>query len=235
MQVLGFTSFPLTFPPERNLFPTTMKVSKYIPYGMMVGASVCYQHQSAFIFEEGKEFRPDRSSKWMPCLNRNIHPHASPLVNRLRALTTRIAYPPPSPPRLTPPPLSIIALLPAAGPLAFEWKAIRLSNVRFMDDTVLEGAVDLVANKGPRVPGFVNEILQCSVSSPRPQNRQLVMILPKAHMVMDNDATLGMATLIQWWDGSWPASCVFVTQGKNASISCGQPIARMITVHVQHV
>lgn len=123
MQFLWFPSFPSTFPPERKVFSTTVKVLRHLRYGLIASASFCYQHQSEIIFEEGKRFQLDRSSKRVPFLNRNDHPCALPSVNIFRTLTARTAHPPPPPLPLTPQPLSIIASLPATNTLAFESEA----------------------------------------------------------------------------------------------------------------
>lgn len=82
MQILGSTSVPLTFPPERKVFPTTVKVVRNLPNGLIGGASLCQQHQSVIMVEKEKGLGPDPASP--PCLGtsqqlpRTHHTHLSP-------------------------------------------------------------------------------------------------------------------------------------------------------------
>ena len=155
----------------------------------------------------------------------------SPLVDRFCALTRHgisdapVAKPPS-------PLLPSAVSLPSADSLAFETDSTGQWNATIMSDVLMERSGDRRSQQGKLVPGFVSKMVECSVTGPMPQNKQLVIVLPVEKLDMEKGAVLEVARGVQWWERNTPIYVKVVNRGKTpASIPCGKPIARMIAVN----
>ena len=72
------------------------------------------------------------------------------------------------------------------------------------------------------------------VTGPRPQGRQLVLLLPTEDYDLDKDALVGIARGVQWWIPGTPVSCRVVNRSKvPGAVPTNRVVARLVAMNTR--
>lgn len=106
-------------------------------------------------------------------------------------------------------------------------------DIAWEDDSTLEWKVRLVDEK-VSIDGFTSRAVEAAPVGPRPQARQLVMIIPTARFDLEQGASVGVARSVCWWEPGMPVYCKLVNRSKEPEeFVTSAPVARMIALNVR--
>ena len=235
MRVLGSTVIPIVFLPDDYIHPIPVRVVHALPYGFILGARFFRTNRSVLDFEHLRGFKPTPSSQWVPFLRNSgrTQPKERSYWTRFCALTAdeESGYTGCEDNPTTP---------------KGEWLPPSPELVAFEDDMTLQWSVKLLPNSGKRVdldavqelavkvPGFVSRSVPGVVTGPRPQGKQLVLLLPTDDYDLDKDALVGVARGVQWWVPGTPVSCRVVNKSKSpGAVPTNRVVARLVAMNTR--
>ena len=184
MDVLGSTSVPITFPPERRTRNIGARVVRGLPYSMILGATFFRNNRSILSFRKNEGFQPSPEAPWVPFDDHRQPEQSFPHLNVLPSEDVR------EPPGITLSPMAVLATLHQMKHAAWE------------DDGTLQWKLKLL--EPVTLPGYVSRVVDGYVRGPQPQARQLVLTIPVQNFDTDHGAIAGLAYGVQWWEPGTP-------------------------------
>ena len=196
MRIEGSTSVPVLFKGDSVVRDVPLKVVDGLPYAFILGKQFLQDNRSALDFGVGRGFQPTPGAPWVPFSSPVSKPDSlSPLYEsrvQFATLTRNIQLAREAvPPKVT--------QMPSYHDIAWE------------DDSTLEWKVRLVDEKVV-MDGFTSRAVEAAPVGPRPQERQLVMIVPTSRFDLEQGASVGVARSVCWWEPGMPVYCKLVNR-----------------------
>lgn len=225
MRILGSVPVPVLFTNDSQVRTVVVRVVEALPYDFILGADYFRRNRSVFNFDPARGFQPIPASPWVPF---SVEVASRVMEDdELRSHRNRFCALTHGPPKHLDKSdhahaaLSVRPELPSYQDVAWEDTSSLEWNVRLLDrDVAVEGFTSVAAEGAP--------------IGPMPQDRQLVMVVPKRKFDLDDEATLGVARAVMWWTPGTPVYCKLVNRGNLDSAIVGRPVvARMIALNVR--
>ena len=238
MRISGSCELPLVFSPEDRVRKVLVRVVEGLPYGLIIGAAFLRKNSSIISFAAGGGFKPAPESPWVPFISStsafssktaerkavswqaSVRPNEEVGPATIGGGATWEQFCAVKPPRGEEEPAEIAEMptQPSEGSAAWE------------DDGTLQW--ELRPARHTVVPGFVSVQVDAYAKGAQPQDRQLVVVEPKALYDMEAGAELGIARGAQWWYPGTPLQCKVVNRSKvPLTLIQGGVVARIYAVN----
>ncbi|CAN0368833.1 unnamed protein product, partial [Pylaiella littoralis] len=213
MRILGSVPVPVLFENDSRVRTVVVRVVLGLPYAFILGADYFRCNNSTLDFKPARGFRPTPSASWVPFLvggkgdepasaslrdSRNI---SSALREARTSFCHLTAYSRP----LSKSDRTHEALAPCPEVPLYE-------DIAWEDTSSLEWDLRPV-QEGVMIDGFTSVAVEAAPVGPMPQDRQLVMVLPKRGYDLEEETAVGVARAVMWWTPGAPIYCKIVNRG----------------------
>lgn len=223
MRILGSVPVPVLLANDSRVRTVVVRVVQALPYAFILGADFFRTHFSTIDFRPGKGFKPTPSAPWVSFLGDVTRGALSNELHNARSNFASLTTLPqqPTDADISHRALSIRPAIPSHGDIAWE------------DTSSLEWDLRPV-EQGVSVGGFTSVAVEAAPVGPMPQDRQLVMVVPKASFDLGTSVTVGIARAVMWWTPGMPVYCKLVNTSKVDAVLSGSPVvARLVALNVR--